>query len=130
MNRLFEDFVEDDIKNNRGLIINQYREIEHIINTNNTECIVQGYLDNLLTHTVENSSFYSDYVNYKCIYDFPVVNKQILKENTDLILVPRFRDREDNKVKHTSGSTGTPFEVVWDHRKHCRMIADAKFFSN
>ena len=42
--------------------------------------------------------------------------KEILKNNRDKVFVQEFRGRNDNKEKHTSGSTGTPFQVYWDHR--------------
>lgn len=127
----YRAFVEDDINNNRGLIVNQYSEVlainDHPIEL---EAFRQSYLTNLLTYVTRHSDFYKKYENYKRLSDFPIVNKEILKEHWDEVFVSEFKDRTDNKEKRTSGSTGTPFQLYWDRRKHCRMIADAKWFSH
>lgn len=123
-------FEKDDLKNNRGLIVNQYKEIQLIMDDpNNLSSFVSDYLVNLLLFATRHSKFYKKYDGFKCLQDFPVVNKEVLKANWDKVLVQEFKERSDNKEKHTSGSTGTPFQVLWDRRKHCRMIADAKFWA-
>lgn len=127
---LFNAFVTNDLEENKGLIINALREIDAIMDEpQGLSCVTAGYLNNLLSHVTENSDFYKQYAGYKSILDFPVVNKEILKQHYQEVFVKKYAEKKDNKIKHTSGSTGTPFEVVWDHRKHCRMIADAKFFA-
>jgi len=126
----WNEFKESDLSINRGLIVNQYGEIQKIMsNPNNYKEFVSGYLTNLLTFVSRNSEFYKKYENYKTLQDFPIVDKEILKQNWNDVLVPAFIGRTDNKEKHTSGSTGTPFQVIWDHRKHCRMISDIKFWA-
>lgn len=127
----FNNFVKDDIANNRGLIINQYNEVLSLQESPfDITCFQRGYLTNLLTYVSRHSAFYNRYENYKSLSDFPVVNKEILKENWDDVFISEFKIRSDNKEKRTSGSTGTPFQLFWDRRKHCRMIADAKYFSH
>lgn len=128
--KLYEAFLMDDYANNHGLIADQLKEIELIMGQPaDAECVAAGYLNNLLNHAVENSVFYQRLKGFKSIRDFPVVNKQILKKYRSEIFVEKYKGLNDNKIKHTSGSSGTPFEMVWDHRKHCRMIADAKYFA-
>lgn len=123
-------FVEDDIKGNNGLIVNQYEEVQRIMeNPLEYKATLKGYLTGVLMNATLHSEFYKKYDGFKSLQDFPIVNKEILKQNWDKVLVPEYRDRTDNKEKHTSGSTGTPFQVIWDHRKHCRMIADAKYWA-
>ena len=123
-------FVEQDNEENHGLIVNHYSEVvslmEHPIMLS---AFSKNYLTNLLQYVVEHSEYYKKCRGYKNLQDFPVVNKEILKKNWDKVFVKEFEDKEDNKLKCTSGSTGTPFQVIWDHRKHCRMIADAKYFA-
>lgn len=123
-------FWQEDLEKNRGLIVNQYEEVEAIMDHPDfTEGFRKGYLHNLLQHATQNSEFYKPYRGYKDLSDFPIVDKEILRQNYDKIFVSEYRGREDNKEKRTSGSTGTPFTVYWDHRKHCRMIADIKYFA-
>ncbi len=127
----YRDFVEEDLNNNRGLIVNQYSEVKAIMDYPlELEGVRQGYLTNLLTFASRHSEFYKSCEGYKKLQDFPVVNKEILKENWERVFVREFRDRTDNKEKRTSGSTGTPFQLYWDRRKHCRMIADVKWFAS
>ncbi len=124
-------FKNNDLSNNHGLIINQLKEVNAIMNHPQlTEGFRLGYLNNLLSYATENSEFYKPYNNYKSLADFPIVDKEILKQNYDKVFVQKFKNRPDNKEKRTSGSTGTPFTVYWDHRKHCRMIADVKYFAS
>lgn len=121
--------MADEI-NNKGLIVNQCKEVEAIMKEPIlTKGFQEGYLTNLLTYATRNSEFYRKYETFKSIKEFPIVDKEILRQNWDRVLVPEFKDRKDNKEKRTSGSTGTPFTVLWDHRKHCRMIADIKYFA-
>lgn len=123
-------FVREDKEDNRGLIVNQYDEVNKIMSQPcEYEAFVSSSLTNLLTYVSRHSKFYSKYEDYKHLQDFPVVDKEILKKNWNDVLVSEFKNREDNKEKHTSGSTGTPFSVIWDHRKHCRMIADIKYWA-
>lgn len=124
------NFVESDRKDNHGLIVDQYDEIKKIMkNPEEYKSTLNGYLFGVLKNATLHSEFYKSYDNFKSIQDFPLVDKEILKQNWDKVLVPEYKNRTDNKEKHTSGSTGTPFQVIWDHRKHCRMIADAKFWA-
>lgn len=123
-------FKKADEENNRGLIVNQFKEVAAIMEEPKlTEGFREGYLTNLLLHATRHSAFYKKYENFKSIQDFPLVDKGILREHWDEILVPEFKGRSDNKEKRTSGSTGTPFVILWDRRKHSRMIADIKYFA-
>ncbi len=123
-------FKKADMESNHGLIVNQFKEVAAIMEEPKlTEGFREGYLTNLLTHATRHSAFYKPYESFKSIQDFPLVNKEILKEHWDEVLVPEFKGRNDNKEKRTSGSTGTPFVVMWDRRKHSRMIADIKYFA-
>lgn len=127
----YQAFIKDDIENNRGLIVNNYKEVISILdNPVVGNPFVNNYCTNLLTFVSRHCEFYKKYEDYRLLSDFPVVNKQILKEHRDKVIVSEFKNRPDNKEKRTSGSTGTPFQVTWDRRKHCRMIADSKWFAH
>lgn len=123
-------FKTADIESNRGLIVNQFKEVAVIMEEPKlTEGFRDGYLTNLLTHATRHSAFYKKYEHFKSIQDFPLVDKGTLREHGDEVLVPEYKGRNDNRTVRTSGSTGTPFELLWDKRKHSRMIADIKYFA-
>lgn len=126
----WNQFLKEDIEKNRGLIVNQYEEVQCLMNEPvKLNAFCRNYLMNLLVFASRHSEFYKAYEGFESLQDFPVVNKEILKNNWNKVFVQEFQGRNDNKEKHTSGSTGTPFQVYWDHRKHCRMIADAKYWA-
>lgn len=128
--RKWNAFVANDRATNKGLIVDQYQEVRQIMdNPAQYQATLKGYLVGVLKNATLHSEFYKPYDNFKSLRDFPIVTKEILKQNWDKVVVPEYKDRTDNKEKHTSGSTGTPFQVIWDHRKHCRMIADSKLFA-
>ena len=122
----YKCFFKDDVANNRGLIVNQLEEIRAIMNfPEQMQGVTKGYLYNLLYYTTHNSDYYKEYSNFKSINDFPLVDKEILKQNYKRIFVSEYEKQKDNKEKRT----GTPFTVYWDHRKHMRMIADIKYYA-
>ena len=84
-------------------------------------------LRSLLTYATENTAFYSKYKNFEKIEDFPVMNKTILNENYDDVVVHAYDNIKTHKM-HTSGSTGIPFTVIQDLAKRERHIADLKYF--
>lgn len=127
----YQAFVQDDLANNHGLIVNHYKEVCKLMDEPaEMDGFRQSYLTNLLTFATRHSKFYQQFQDFKTLSDFPVVNKQILKEHWDEVYSDEFRGRKDNKEEYTSGSTGAPFQIIWDHRKHCRMIADIKWFAH
>ncbi|MBR7117521.1 MAG: phenylacetate--CoA ligase family protein [Clostridia bacterium] len=85
-------------------------------------------LNELLHHASETTSFYSAFSD-DCISSYPVINKTVIRENYDSMLSSAFTGKPLRKVS-TSGSTGTPFRVVWDREKRNRQIADLLVFNN
>lgn len=107
----------------------EYQQIQHVMakkqNTNKE-------LDNLLTYATTNCPFYTVYAG-KSLSAFPVVNKQIIKENMDYIRVPEEKNPWQKKdqqyhIQKTSGSTGVPFSIPHDSRKRNHRIAELKYF--
>jgi phenylacetate-CoA ligase len=85
-------FKTEDMKENRGLIVNQYAEVQNIMaNPKEYAPILEGYLTSLLTYVSRHSKFYQKYENYKRLQDFPIVDKEILKENWEDVFVPEFK---------------------------------------
>ena len=125
----YEAFVKEDMENNRGRLINCCNEIEYLLaHPSDAEIFSQHYLNDILTYATNFSNYYKQYQNFKCLEDFPIVNKEMLKEHWDEIEVEQYKNCADNCVKFTSGSTGTPFKMVMDRYKHCRWIAANKVF--
>jgi phenylacetate-CoA ligase len=81
----------------------------------------------IMEYAVENTSFYSKYAGATRLDEFPVVNKRLLNENYEDVMVHAFDGVKTHKM-HTSGSTGIPFTVIQNLEKRERHIADLKYF--
>lgn len=103
------------------------REVKEGIETSDSS-LVDKQLERLLKHAVCNVDFYKERVDSFSLEDFPVINKNIIRENFD-----KFRDHSFNEKKlfkeSTSGSTGTPLIVYQDPNKRRRASADTFVFS-
>lgn len=125
----YEAFVKDDVENNRGRLVSCCEELEYLLAHPDANAILnKHYLNDILTHATIFSPFYKRYRGFKNLCDFPIVDKQFLKDHWDEIAVPEYQDLADNREKYTSGSTGTPFKMIMDRYKHCRWIAGNKVF--
>ncbi|WP_248723159.1 CoF synthetase [Seonamhaeicola sp. ML3] len=127
--RRFSFWTQDFIKGQKTR--KHYREIlnlnEDFTNPSNIK-IRENHLDNILGHAVSTTSFYSDYNNYKSLSDFPVINKNIIRENQKAMASQKFMNRK-NKIVSTSGSTGANLSVAHNRDKSLRNTADTIYFS-
>lgn len=127
--RKYEAFVKDDKERNRGRLVNCCEELSYLLrNPEVSQIFEQRQLNDILTYATTFSDYYKKYQGFQSLQDFPVLNKTALKEHWNEILVKQYQDYEDNCVKYTSGSTGTPFKMIMDKYKHCRWIAGNKVF--
>lgn len=81
----------------------------------------------ILAHSVKTVPFYKNH-NAGSIQDFPVVDKNFIRERADEFLSTDFNDSNRFKAV-TSGSTGTPFKVFHDKNKKQRNSADTIYFA-
>ena len=90
--------------NNRGRLLNNMIEVKTLFdNPKIAEIITKNNLEKLLTYATIFSDFYKPYANFKSIKDFPIANKQVLKDNWNKIEVKEYTNLPDNKIKYTSG---------------------------
>ncbi|MEW7278498.1 CoF synthetase [Aquimarina sp. 2201CG1-2-11] len=110
---------------------NHYDEIKFIVENPTSQKSIDlknKNLQYLLEHAVKSTGFYDAYKKYDSIEDFPVINKNIIKDNyegfqsKDYIDLPKF-------TVSTSGSTGTPFTAHQNTNKRVRNMADTIYFS-
>ncbi|CDN30866.1 Coenzyme F390 synthetase [Mucinivorans hirudinis] len=108
-----------------GGIRRDYIDINRVCSSPSIE-VDNEVISNLLKHSIATVPYY-----HTCKFDintFPVVNKNIIREQWDSFVSDKF-DKSTLKVVTTSGSTGTPFPVYMDKRKLSRNSADVIFFS-
>ena len=106
-----------------------YNEIKFITENysdNRASQLKDMNLSSILCHAINSTPFYSN-VNSALISDFPVINKNIVRENGNT-----FRSSSKKYASkccyYTSGSTGAPFSVHVNKSKRYRTTADTIYF--
>ena len=92
-----------------------------------TKNISEEKLAAILHHATDTTAFYKQYKN-AAITGFPVINKNLIRENEATFLSSSFDKATLSKVV-TSGSTGTPFCVYHNAEKKLRNTADTIYFA-
>jgi len=114
-----------------GVVKKKYKDIQYIIENSGLhipETKKKTYLIKLLAHAVSTSPFYKKYSNYTSITDFPIINKNMIRDFF-MDFKSSAYTAENCTVISTSGSTGTPFSVLQDKHKRYRNTADNLYFS-
>ena len=93
-----------------------------------TEKLKLQKLNELLQHAVSSTTFYQQYKNNISLQSFPVINKNIIRENFEAFTSAAF-SKEQQVPTVTSGSTGTPFKVLHHADKKKRNSADTMYFA-
>ncbi|MBK9255876.1 MAG: phenylacetate--CoA ligase family protein [Saprospiraceae bacterium] len=84
-------------------------------------------INKIIQHAVATVPFYKKFRN-SGLHDFPVVNKNIIRDQFESFRSDMYEDKTLKRVV-TSGSTGTPFEVLQNRNKVFRNSADTIYFS-
>lgn len=84
-------------------------------------------LNRLIAHTKQTTSFYKN-TELKTLQDFPVINKNIIREDFDAFFSSKF-EKKKCKIASTSGSTGSPFSLYQNPEKVYKVQADNIYFS-
>nr|WP_299381501.1 CoF synthetase [Allomuricauda sp.] len=114
-----------------GKIRKDVADIEHSLSLGSMEQLEQkreAKLNELLNRAVDQFEFYKKLKNYRSLQDFPVINKNIIRDNE--LLQPK-NPNELGRLHSmfTSGSTGTPFQIFQTQRKKTRNTADTIYFA-
>ncbi|MBG1245568.1 phenylacetate--CoA ligase family protein [Nostoc sp. NZL] len=86
-------------------------------------------LKSLLTHAVQTTDFYKNYDAFGQLEDFPVVDKNMIRESFEKFESRVFKGRK-LRIVQTSGSTGTPFQIVQNLNKRQRVLAELIYFNS
>lgn len=113
-----------------GPVRSYYKDIKDILenfHSSGAKEKREEYLKNILNHAKQTVPYYKNITSGK-LSDFPVVNKNIIKNNFEDFKSEKFNGEEVSPVT-TSGSTGTPFTVLQDISKRNRNSADTVYFA-
>jgi phenylacetate-CoA ligase len=115
-------------KNNIRRHYNEIKFLNEDYNSSSAQVVINTYKNNLLEHAINSTNFYKDYSECK-FEDFPVVNKNIIRDNFSDFESIFYKRKQRFKVS-TSGSTGTPFITYLNKNKKLRNSADTIYFAN
>ncbi len=87
----------------------------------------EEYLHGIMNYAVENVGFYKGFKSFGSVKSFPVINKNIIRDNYEAFQSLKFPDSSVVNMR-TSGSTGTPFVVRQDKNKRSRVLAEMIYF--
>ncbi len=104
-----------------------YEEIREAYRHGTSMEKIRGKLRELIVHAVRTTDFYRDFPEELPLEQFPLVNKEIFRENYEAFCSRTYRSDPHNRMMYTSGSTGTPFGMVQDQRKADHNIAGGIF---
>lgn len=107
-----------------------YEDIDYIQRnhpSHETQTLIDERLNKILRHAVNTTEYYRKYDQFTSLCDFPVVNKNIIKDHYEAFISNRYQ-REALNMTSTSGSTGIPFVILRDSNKKKRNTADVIYF--
>jgi len=107
-----------------------YVDIKNIMENDlnpNVSKLHEVYLFDILKYATENVEFYQKFKEFNSIKSFPVINKNIIRNNFETFQSPDFLNGNVVTMQ-TSGSTGTPFVVRQDKNKRDRAYAEMIYF--
>lgn len=114
-----------------GKLRYHYNDIQSILedyDTHTSRIKREAYLNRLLNHAVETTSFYENYKDFTSLKDFPIINKLTLVEKYEELQSTSYKYGVIHKMS-TSGSSGTPFIMLQDKNKKLRNTADTLYFA-
>ena len=114
-----------------GVVRKAYQDIKRIDNMDSRSEYILKYqefmLDKLIKHAIETTNYYKNR-RYQEFTDFPIVDKNIIKENQTDFLSNKYINKKLVTMS-TSGSTGTPFICYQNIEKKKRVYAEIIYYS-
>lgn len=102
-------------------------DIERMMSSSPLESKQMELCNSILHYATANVPFYKKIQDWTSLQDFPVVDKAIIKQNSQKMLARNISPDDCHQVT-TSGSTGTPFQAFQDQAKRSRSNADAIYW--
>ena len=121
-------WLVDYLKRNR--IKPHYEDVKSILRNSSSQESKHKqavHLNNILNHAVKTTEFYKKLKNHNSIDDFPITNKNQIRDNFNKFESSSFLNKKKRKVS-TSGSTAAPFQIFHNKNKSSRHIADTIYF--
>lgn len=106
-----------------------YKEVRDAYVNGTDERTVQNKIEELLKHAANTTAFYADYKGVLELQKFPIVNKIDYQQRWNDFVSSEYAEDSKCHLECTSGSTGTPLEILYDQRKSRRRNAASIFLN-
>lgn len=91
---------------------------------------IREKIEKILTHASNTTDFYKEYKGVTDIKQFPIVNKMNYINDWDKFVSSKFANDKKCHIECTSGSTGTPLEILYDQEKTRKRNATSIFLNS
>ena len=106
-----------------------YKEVRDAYVNGTDERTVQSKIEDILKHASNTTAFYADYKGVLDLHKFPIVNKIYYQQRWNEFVSSEYAEDSKCHLECTSGSTGTPLEIMYDRRKSRRRNAASIFLN-
>ncbi|BAO77628.1 hypothetical protein [Winogradskyella sp. PG-2] len=121
-------WINDAVNKNR--IKNQLNNTQRLLDSSESQKkSLNASLDHLIQHAISTTEFYKEASNNNGLDNFPIINKNIIRDNLNAFVSSKFDVKKCRKVS-TSGSTGSPFSTYQNKSKVLKNVADNIYFSS
>ena len=111
-----------------GPIKKHYQEIKTLMDSGDISKWQQEKITSLLDTASRHCRFYKGYDKYKSLNECPVIDKTTIKEHYEQFISEQYEKNSLHKMS-TSGSTGTPFEILQNQDKRTRVLAELIYYN-
>ncbi len=122
--RIFDTFNGSRIRKN----LEDIRESIEDSGSISTKVKKKKLLREVLKYATDHTEFYKKYSGSTTIDNFPIINKNLIRDNFEAFKSSGFTENQ-YEIVSTSGSTGAPFSVVHNNGKRLRNRSDSLYFS-
>ena len=124
--RWFAFFLLDSLRG--GKVRKYYDEIRKGYREGTSVRETDGKIKEIISHAVKTTGYYKGFAEDTPLERLPVVNKDTYRGQYDAFLSSEYRNAKGSRVMSTSGSTGTPLQIIQDRDKIDHDTADGIFF--
>ncbi|MDE7183253.1 MAG: phenylacetate--CoA ligase family protein [Lachnospiraceae bacterium] len=106
-----------------------YKEVRDAYQNGTDDAAVRHKIEDILKHAAATTEFYASYEGILELDKFPIVNKIDYQQRWDKFVSSAYAGAPKCHLESTSGSTGTPLEILYDQRKSRRRNATSIFLN-
>lgn len=113
-----------------GDVYKYYQETRDAYRFGTDPADVEEKLKRLFEHATETTKYYAPYKGKNRLADFPIVNKLDYQSKRHEFVSCKYENDKTCHIEYTSGSTGTPLEILYDKNKTRKRYGTSIFLNS